>query len=247
MLPLIPIVIAVCAIGAAFAIAELIKWLKIDPNRDVVMFLGPKEGGKTECMSAMRQEEFNQNRTGTGVRVDRNKFKLDEADFGVKKMIAFDSGGEENNIKNYCNKVFDYVDSKKPDYLLLVLVADVSKINQDNVNDTADEIAIYLNCIHRICEKTNNCEKTNKFNKTKEAYENGRCGYSILWTHGDAMKKNELEANKALLSIVQARVDKKKGKVRNLNKENRIFDLSQKPQRDDVIKFVAEGLKTLHG
>ena len=34
------------------------RWFKTDPNKDLVIFMGPKESGKTELLAALKGENF---------------------------------------------------------------------------------------------------------------------------------------------------------------------------------------------
>ena len=96
------------------------RWFKKDPNKDMVIFMGPPQAGKSELLAALKGENFDSKRQGSGVRF----FK-----YGVKDFVVCDSGGNGNNIKNYADHVVEDIREKQPNFVLVVLVTNVQDIN----------------------------------------------------------------------------------------------------------------------
>jgi len=228
-LPVLAIVVAV----AWFAY----KWLKTDPHRDMVILMGPKSQGKSELKSALMKQGFKEMRPGTGVAVLKSKYTVDEDDVGCKKIVTFDSGGEGSNIRDYVNKVVDYIDEKRPEYLLVVLVIQRLYLQKDII-DVSDLLGEYLDYIVKGFDQST-CENV------KKRYRDGFWAYAIATTHCDKLTCDESQN----LSQIEARVEKRySGRLRRMDgkKKEGVFELSKTQSRNRAISWVVGILKDMH-
>ncbi|MGN0852140.1 MAG: hypothetical protein ACI4Q3_02050 [Kiritimatiellia bacterium] len=234
----VPIWIVVGCVSAIFAYMAAHKWLKKDSHRDMIIFMGPKGQGKTELKSALLKQGFNENRQGTGVRVYNEKYSIDEDDIGCKKIVALDSGGEETHIRDYVNKAVEYIDEKRPDYVLIVLVLKRDFLQGDIVS-VSDKVGEYLYYITEAFDK-NDCKSMQK------RYQDGWWTYVIATTHCDRPTNDE----KQKIAQIEERIDEKR--YRGLlghfvdRKLNGYFELSRSEFRKQAIIWIVKILKLMH-
>ena len=213
------------------------KWLKEDPHRDMVIFMGPKEQGKTELKFALLKKGFNENRQGTGRRVFKEKLIIDDDDIGRKKIVTLDCGGDGPFISGYVSEVGQYIAEKRPEYVLIVLVMKRSFLQQDVVS-VSDKLGEYLDFITKAFDN-NDCKPMEK------RYHDGFWAYAIATTHCDKLTSDEEQK----LSQIEERVGKRySGKLRRMvdRKRDGCFELSEKKYRNQAIVWIVNILKAMH-
>ncbi len=228
-------------IAAGSVIAAFVDWMKSDPNRDVVLFMGRKQTGKTESLSALRGEKFNPERSGTGTRVDIEKMSLcgQETTIGNKRIASIDSGGEEDDhMTNLIKASVKYLEEKWTEYFLLLLVVDLRKLDQGTIDATALRLALFAGDIENKYGKGSKCPTL------KKRYDAGRCGYAIIGTH-----KGQLGAitDTVQLADIAKAIAKKKRKFRCLYESSiECFELSEDKDREKLCTWLMNTLKRLH-
>ena len=228
-------------IAAGGVIAAFVEWMKSDPHRDVVLFMGCKQTGKTESLSALRGEKFNPERQGSGLRIDIEKMSLcgQETPMGNKLITSIDSAGEDDHSKTTLIKAsVKYLEDSKTEYFLLLLVVDLRKLDQETIDSTAERLALLAGDIENRYGNGSRCVNL------KKRYDEGCCGYAIVGTHA---KQAGAETNAAKLSQVARNFAKKKRKFRCLY-ENAVecFELSENKERERLCTWLMDTLKRLH-
>ena len=208
---------------------SLWKWLVHDTHRDVIVLLGPKESGKTEFLSALKGEMFEPDkRLGTGTQV-----KSDDLAVGEKKIICLDSGGEKNNTVNVITKCIDQMKKHSAEYLCILFIVDLTKIDEGVVWDLAGRIRYFD-------------QRLIKDKRFKTMYQDGKCGYALVGTHaGD----HENISNDVMLSRLVEKVDKKRGSFRCLNVKRtpiEFFELSEDSGRKSSGEWLLKTMKKFH-
>ena len=245
MFAVIPVVIVVVgkalvvlgAVGVVSFVAwRAYKWIISDPNRDLVVFVGPKTSGKSELLAALRGQMFNPGRDGTGCKMLFNP---------TDDNVVLDSGGEGNHIENVIVAVLDYIGKKRPDFVLLVLVIDASK--RGNAISIADQLGAYLSQFVMVCEEKvqahgfwNKIANWDVDGQMKMKYKNGKWAYTIVATH----RKTSVVA-KDVLQDVAGHLRKEQGRIRSVGGIH-LFELEEENERKWTVKWLADCLKSAH-
>ena len=246
--PLVPLVVCGCGglVISFLAFLMAIRWLKKDPHKDMVIFMGPKQGGKSELLSAVMGKPFDPERPGTGVGLNP---------IGAKDFIVCDSDGATTNIKTYVDNIVNLVKTKQPDFVLVILVFDIRDLpllkmsapNEHSTNgkecsfEQKDTLAGYLDFFASTCEE--NARTKNMFGKNYFAkrYSNGHWAYAIIATHLAEMA--EKIVNDALVKMHED-FDQYSGKMRFAGAGS--FELSKTCHRKTTVSFITNLLKRLH-
>lgn len=220
------------------------RWFKKDPNKDMVIFMGRPQVGKSELLAALKGGAFDPKRTGTGARYCK---------YGVKDFVVCDSGGNGKNIKIYVDHVVEDIREKQPNFILVVLVTNVQDFNWfglpppegKNFSEHIDSLAEYLDFFTTTCEEE--CRTENKIktmlgeNYFTKRYNNGHWAYAVIGTH--LGKMNKASVTEGLTNLTR-RLDHY---CRKMNFAGTgVFELSEKKMRDSTVCYIEELLKRLH-
>lgn len=206
-----------------------------DPKRHVVLFMGPKNYGKTELFSAVKGEEFDEDRPNSGAKVKPDRFDLKESDASKKlKLAVIDSGGEDTNIINICKKAFKYIAKKRPDHVLVVLVVDVGEYVKQR-NSVVEHLSEYVSLISKTCEGQSSYFKgwlikrdVSKFITNK--YNDGYWRYMVVGTHGLSTDRGNIQEMQNLACKIEG--CGVCGKIRDLvPRKGLCFELSDSDER----------------
>lgn len=245
MFAAIPVVIVV--VGKVFAVLGTVgvvsiivwrayKWIIHDPNRDLVVFVGPKTAGKSELLAALRGQMFNPTRDGTGCKMLFNP---------TEDNVVLDSGGEGNHIENVIVAALDYIGKKRPDFVMLVLVVDAAK--RGDAVSIADQVGAYLNQFVMVCEEKmqahgfwNKVANWDLDGQMKSKYKNGKWAYTIVATH-----RKTAVVTKEVLQEMASRLVKDQGRIRPVGGVH-LFELEKENERKWTVKWLADCLKAAH-
>lgn len=237
---LIGLGVLVGSILASLAWMEFKKWWNSDPHRDVVLFMGCKQTGKSEALSALLGEKFNANRANSGTEIIKKKTRLDENGkaAGNKKLASIDSGGEDNNITNLIKASVKHLDEKRTEFFLLVLVFDLRKLGEDIIDGTASRLG------QLACDIENKRGKGSGSENARKIYNAGHCGYAVIGTHSE---QAGAITDPATLSKIAKAIGGYKRNFRCLN-EGKIdcFELSKDKERGRLCIWLMNSLKALH-
>lgn len=223
---------------------KVTRWFKKDPNKDMVIFMGPPRAGKSELLASVMGEAFNPKREMTGFEFKKK---------GVKDFVVCDSGGDGNNIKFYTDRIMEYVKGKRPDFILVILVTNVQKLlwsglpapDGTEVPPEIDKLAEYLDFFTMTCEEKTKAEgKIDKLlceNYFTERYDNGHWAYAIIGTHRAQMDEATIESGLANLT---GHFDQYSRKMRYVGAG--IFELSERKERISTVCFIKKLLEMLH-
>ena len=220
------------------------RWFKKDPNKDMVIFMGPKEGGKTELLAALKGNNFDPKRQGTGFRTN--------FECGFKDFVACDSGGDAKIIKVYTDKIVEYVKEKQPNFVLVVLVTNVQDISWSGLPPPdgksslgqIDLLAEYLDFFTTSCEeecRTNKIKTMLGENCFTKRYDNGHWAYAVIGTHLAKMDKATVTGG---LTNLTRHLDQYRRKMCFAG--TGVFELSEKKMRNSAVSYIEELLKRLH-
>ena len=234
VVPLIPIVFVgggIVVVGGLVWLAY--RWLRRDQHRDMIVLMGPKSQGKTEFKSALRKEDFNPDRLGTGQKMDADRFNIGEDDIGCKKIVTCDADGAGNNIRDYTKHILEYIDNKCPEFVLLVLVLSQERLQERGVQSVIETLGEYLDYLAQACD--NDLRKA-----MQQRYKEGCWAYAIAITH---CAKPTSDDKKCLEQIVTS-MEKYKGHLRQMGIS--CFELSDSKGRKGTIRWVVKLLKEIH-
>ena len=241
--PIFPIIAIFSGSGLAAVMLlawKWLKWLKKDPNKDTVIFFGPKQGGKSELLSALKGEAFDPKRTGTGMRILK---------IGVKDFLVSDSDGARKNIKTYTDRMVEYIKEKQPNFVLVVLVVnvqDLGLLNGKGVSvEQMDMLAEYLDFFTTTSEDEFNAEgKIKKVlgeNYFAQRYNDGHWAYAIIGTHLAKMDKSIVADG---LANISRHLDQYSRKMRFAGAD--AFELSENKMRKSTVCFIGKLLERVH-
>ena len=236
------------------------RFFRKDSKRDVVIFLGPNKGGKTELYQAINNLPFqNKNEDcNTGRRVHVHKIngigRIEEKAYGKLRFTVVDSGGEEDHIKIVVEKTIDHLIRARPDRVLVVLVVDIDPQTEKQKQEmTAPFIAQYLSLIAMSCEKKNWYGDKYRGQKLKDVedfvckrYDEGNWFFTVVGTHGNMT--SEIESK---MSSFFNFLEKYRGKMTPVGASRIIsFELDDKKDvhgREAAREWMAKTLKAMRG
>ena len=215
-----------------------------DAKRTYVLFMGPKEHGKTEFFSALKNEEFKK-RHNSGVKVKPKKIPL-RYEGKILKLAVVDSGGEDENIAHICKRACEYISESRPNFVIVALVVDLNEAAK-NIDAVAEHLEEYIALMAETCEgntsffKGQRARDIRKFVKSK--YDESRWGYMLIGTHGQKSFENEVVMEKVADRI---KTDKFYGRMINLFPNDSLcFELSNENDREEARKCIGMAIQKI--
>jgi len=223
---------------------ELIKkWLNTDTHRDFIMTMGPMHSGKSELQDAYQGKPYKPDRMeNVGW---KEPVKVGEK--GSKLCIAIpDFGGAINEAKEYCKKIIEEIEQRKPDYILTQLVFDASKLpsSQGGILDVAVGLQFYLNMLNKRIDANPKCHAA-------QACKDGHWRYEIVGTHRDVRTAPGPEMLQQMEEVISnhsksLNCGKDVCSLRPVCRKITLLDLRSDEGRKQAVQHLIDTLKTIH-